>query len=222
RIQNVIRELSGERIDILKYDTDPSVFIKNSLSPAQVLRVHILDPEKREALAVVEESQLSLAIGKNGQNVRLANKLCDWNIDVKTEAQAKEMDLSQTATMQAVRNLFNHDDEKEEQGNLLSELPDVDSYVVAILAEHGIEYIEQFISAYDNDSLNSISGLQPGNIDAMYELIKNNVQFVEADEETEEDAEEEYRCPECNAVITLDMTHCPECGVEFEFQEDEE
>ncbi len=87
RIQSVIRELEGEKIDILKYDADPCEFIKNALSPAEVTGVVILDEEKRQALAVVSESQFSLAIGKQGLNVRLADRLVDWNIDVKTEDQ---------------------------------------------------------------------------------------------------------------------------------------
>ena len=100
RIQNVIRELLNEKIDVLKWDPDPTVFIKNALSPAQVQRVIITDADKRQALAIVEESQFSLAIGKQGQNVRLANKLCDWNIDVKTVEQAAELDLSSFTTVQ--------------------------------------------------------------------------------------------------------------------------
>lgn len=98
RIQNVIRELEGEKIDVLKYDEDPRIFIKNALSPAEVARVVILDNDKKEALAIVNEAQFSLAIGKQGQNVRLANRLCDWSIDVKTEEQAAEMDLSEVDT----------------------------------------------------------------------------------------------------------------------------
>ena len=106
RIQNVIRELGGEKIDILRYDDDPHVFIKNALSPAEVKRVVILDAEKKEALAIVDESQFSVAIGKQGQNVRLANRLCDWSIDVKTEEQAAEMDLTETDTRKAAEQLF--------------------------------------------------------------------------------------------------------------------
>jgi len=87
RIQAVIRELEGEKIDVLRYDEDPHEFIKNALSPAEVKRVVILDRDKKEALAIVADSQFSLAIGKQGQNVRLANKLCDWAIDVKIKLQ---------------------------------------------------------------------------------------------------------------------------------------
>jgi len=75
RIQNIIRELEGEKIDVLRYDSDPVEFIKNALSPAEVSRVLITDEEKKQALAIVPDSQFSLAIGKQGQNVRLANSL---------------------------------------------------------------------------------------------------------------------------------------------------
>jgi N utilization substance protein A len=74
RIQSIIRELEGEKVDVLKYDVDPRRFIKNALLPAEVEDVYILDESKRAALAVVPDSQLSLAIGKQGLNVRLANR----------------------------------------------------------------------------------------------------------------------------------------------------
>ena len=230
RIQNVIRELLGEKIDVLKFDPDPAVFIKNALSPAQVNRVFILDQEKRQALAIVEESQFSLAIGKQGQNVRLANKLCDWSIDVKTEEQAAEMDLSESVTMQTAQNLFNDDtgDDDYDEIKTVAELPGVDMRVAEILKNAGIEDIEQFVEAYDNGSLKHIEGLTESDLDGVDAIIKNTVEFVEDDNASRESAEEAaddeevYHCPECGAVITLDMTHCPKCGVEFEFKEDEE
>ncbi|MFA6857406.1 MAG: transcription termination factor NusA [Treponema sp.] len=236
RIQNVIRELLGEKIDILKYDPDPTVFIKNALSPAQVQRVVILDQAKRQALAVVEESQFSLAIGKQGQNVRLANKLCDWSIDVKTEEQAAEMDFSETVTMQTAQNLFS--DAAVESGyneiSTVAELPGVDARVAELLKTAGIEDIEQFIEAHENGTLQKIEGMTQEEIDAVSAIIKDNVEFVEESDPSEKESEKEmsssveqneaevYHCPECGAVITLDMTHCPKCGVEFEFKEDEE
>ena len=226
RIQNVIRELLGEKIDVLKYDPDPSVFIANALSPAQVERVVILDAEKKQALAIVDDSQFSLAIGKQGQNVRLANRLCDWNIDVKTVEQCADMDLSDKATSVAARNLFN-DDVEEEELTTVSELPGVNAAVAAKLKENGIEDIVHFMESYETLD---IDGVSKEDLDAVYALIKENVEFVEeqddataSDENTDEPLEEEkYFCPECGAEITLDMTHCPKCGVEFEFTEDEE
>lgn len=232
RIQNVIRELLGEKIDVLRYDSDPAMFIKNALSPAQVEKVIILDSEKRQALAIVEDSQFSIAIGKQGQNVRLANKLCDWNIDVKTEEQAEEMDLSSIAVMQNARNLFADDEDEYDEITTVADLPGIDKRVAEILHEAGVTDIEQFIEAYENGSLKNVAGISPDDVEAVNALIKENVEFVEEnenepdvvthDDEAHEHGEEEYFCPECGAKITLDMTHCPNCGVEFEFTEDEE
>ena len=231
RIQNVIRELLGEKIDVLRYDADPAVFIQNALSPAQVNRVVILDAEKKQALAIVDDSQFSLAIGKQGQNVRLANRLCDWNIDVKTEEQCAGMDFSDKATTLAARNLFKDEPaEADEEITTVAELPGVSEASAEILKANGIEDIVKFIEAYDNKSVEQIEGLSKEEIENIYALIKENVEFVEeqedaagSEEHNEEPQEEEkYYCPECGAEITLDMTHCPKCGVEFEFTEDEE
>jgi N utilization substance protein A len=81
RVQAVVRELRGEKIDIIAWTTDPRVFIAEALNPASIEKVGI-DEEKKSALVVVADSQLSLAIGKNGQNVRLAAKLTGWKIDI--------------------------------------------------------------------------------------------------------------------------------------------
>ncbi len=230
RIQNVIRELLGEKIDILPYDSDPSLFIKNALSPAQVDRVIILDAQKREALAIVDDSQFSIAIGKQGQNVRLANRLCNWNIDVKTHEQTADIDLSEKATTQAALNLFKDGDaEDEAEITALAELPGIEQRIATLLREAGIETIIQFMDVYDNDDAKKIEGLTEAEIEEVMNLIKENVEFVEETEDSDaepeaslEEAEEKYYCPECGTEITLDMTQCPKCGVEFEFKEDEE
>ena len=119
RIQAVVRELEGEKIDILRYSLDARGFIKNALSPAEVNQVVILDESKKLALAIVPDASFSLAIGKQGLNVRLANRLTDWNIDVKTESQFSEMDISAEAK-RAVSALFG---EPEEEIQKISELP---------------------------------------------------------------------------------------------------
>jgi N utilization substance protein A len=88
RVMAVINELGGEKIDIIEYSEDPEKYITNSLSPAKVLEVKIMP--KNKALAIVPEDQLSLAIGKDGQNVRLAAKLTGWKIDVRSQETEKE------------------------------------------------------------------------------------------------------------------------------------
>lgn len=90
RINRITSELNGEKIDVVKYDKDIIQFIKNALSPAKDVEVYILDEKKKEALAIANGDNLSLAIGKKGQNVKLAAKLTHFKIDVKTSDQAKE------------------------------------------------------------------------------------------------------------------------------------
>ena len=88
RVQNIVNELKGEKIDISKWSKNPEEFIENSLSPAKVLSVTV-DEDKKSAKVIVDDSQLSLAIGKEGQNVRLAAKLTNWKIDIKSKSQAE-------------------------------------------------------------------------------------------------------------------------------------
>src|SRR5688500_436827 len=89
RVQAIIRALRGEKIDIIEWSDEPSVFAANALSPAKVNKVNITDIENRQMEVIVNEDQLSLAIGKRGQNVRLATKLVGWNIDIRSEEEIK-------------------------------------------------------------------------------------------------------------------------------------
>ena len=182
RIQNVIQELLGEKIDVLKYDSDPTVFIKNALSPAEVSKVIILDADKKQALAIVPDTQFSLAIGKQGQNVRLANKLCDWTIDVKTEEQAADMDLSEVVSRQAALNLFKDDEDSDDDNKIVS-LPGIDERTAEILKENGIVDIQQFVDAYEEGTLDGIDGLSKNDIEAVNTIISENVEIVEEGEE---------------------------------------
>jgi N utilization substance protein A len=90
RVQSIIRELRGEKIDIIEYSDDPVVFATHALSPAKISRVSIVDPAERHMEAIVDDSQLSLAIGKKGQNVRLCAKLMNWKIDIKSEEEKRQ------------------------------------------------------------------------------------------------------------------------------------
>lgn len=94
RISNIIKELSGEKLDIIRYSEDKEEFIKNALSPAKNVSVYILDPKKCEALAIADGDDFSLALGKKGQNVKLASRLTKYRIDVKNSLQAKEMGIN--------------------------------------------------------------------------------------------------------------------------------
>ena len=89
RVQNIVNELHDEKIDIVRWDEDPAIYIANALSPAKVVSVSVWDEEK-SSYVIVPDYQLSLAIGKAGQNARLAAKLTNWKIDIKSESQAAE------------------------------------------------------------------------------------------------------------------------------------
>lgn len=94
RVQNIVNELKNEKIDIIKWSKDPAEFIANSLSPAKVLSVEV-DEDNKTAKVVVDDNQLSLAIGKEGQNVRLAAKLTNWKIDIKSKSQKAALDAEE-------------------------------------------------------------------------------------------------------------------------------
>ena len=234
RIQAIVKELEGEKIDILKYDSDPKSFIRNALSPAEIGEVIILDESKKQALVIVDDTNFALAIGKQGLNVRLANKLVDWNIDVKNEKQFAEMDIS-VETKKAVSALFG---DMGEEITIISELPGIPEHIVRILKENSIELIEDIVSLSEEE-LKKIEGFSDEDVSLLMKIIEDNVEIVEEEEtgETvapesakevsqeasdEESGEEGYECPECGALVRPDMTTCPGCGVGLSFEEFEE
>lgn len=185
RIQAVVRELEGEKIDVLKYDPDPAAFIRNALQPAEVEEVIIVDEATRHALAVVQDAQFSLAIGRQGLNVRLANRLVDWNIDVKTRAQVAAMDLGGEKKREAAA-LFSGDQAQEIAR--IAELPGVPERIAAALAEQGIERIEDLVEMSD-DQLASTRGLTSEDISTIRNLLDETVEIVEEDAEDDADAD---------------------------------
>ncbi len=94
RIARIIEELHGEKLDVVKYDKDPAIFIENALSPAKELTVAITDPKKQEAMVIADGDNFSLAIGKKGQNARLASRLTKYKIDIKSTEQAREAGIN--------------------------------------------------------------------------------------------------------------------------------
>lgn len=228
RSQLISQELEGEKIDFIKYDVDPRQFIKNALSPAEVKTVHILDEGKHSALAIVADKELSIAIGKMGQNVKLANRLCDWSIDVKTEEQYLQ-DGRNIELKRAADSLFTDNAEIPETGYdegavLLSDLPGMKPEWIQAFTAINLHLVEDFLEK-ESDELASISGLDAEAIEAVQAIIEENIEIVQ--EETEEvvdSEEEEYTCPDCGTAVTPDMKNCPSCGVElsFEFGDDQE
>src|SRR5438105_5046517 len=131
RVQAIIRELRGEKIDIIEWSDEPSVFAANALSPAKVNQVRITDIENRQMEVIVNEDQLSLAIGKRGQNVRLATKLVGWNIDIRSEEELKREVAEQMGAMIA-----------SGESVPLSAIEGVTAQQADALAEHGVTDID--------------------------------------------------------------------------------
>jgi N utilization substance protein A len=130
RVQSIIRELRGEKIDIIPFNEETVAFAQKALSPAKVTRVQIIDPEEKRLEVIVEDTQLSLAIGKKGQNVRLASKLIGWNIDIKSEEEKRREIEAQMAALTA-------------PGTALTQLAGVGPKTIEKLEAAGITSIEK-------------------------------------------------------------------------------
>jgi len=136
RVQSIIRELRGEKIDIVEWSEDPVAFVTNGLSPAKVQRVSIVDDRERVMEVIVEDKQLSLAIGKKGQNVRLAAKLTGWRIDIKSEEEKRREVEAQFGALEIPGAASAEGGEAEEEpaasdGAVLDEGAVIDEKVVA-------------------------------------------------------------------------------------------
>src|SRR6201984_3646848 len=145
RVQSIIRELRGEKIDIIPYSEDIMAFAQKSLSPAKVTRVQIVDPENHHLEVIVEDTQLSLAIGKKGQNVRLASKLIGWNVDIKSEEEKRQEIEAQMAALTA-------------PGAPLSELKGVGPKTIEKIEAHGVTTIEK-LADMTPEELTAIPGI---------------------------------------------------------------
>ncbi len=158
RVQAVIRELRGERIDIVQHDDDPAHYVRNALSPATIQRVGVRDYEAREMEVIVSEDQLSLAIGKKGQNVRLASKLTGFRLDIKSEAEKKaEIEAEMERMAQAHREL--------------SSLPGIGAALASRLLDAGFRSVEEVALASLED-LTSIDGISEDEAIAMHDAAE--------------------------------------------------
>jgi len=169
RVQSIIRELRGEKIDIIEYSDDPAVFATHALSPAKISKVTILDPVEKHMEVIVEDSQLSLAIGKKGQNVRLAAKLMGWRIDIKSEEEKRREVESEMAALVV-------------PGAPVSVLMDhgLSEKVVERLTEAGIGTVEQ-LGAMTPEQLEAIQGIGPKTVEAIQFAVNSYyAQFEEA------------------------------------------
>jgi N utilization substance protein A len=157
RVQAIIRELRGEKIDIVEWSDDAVQFVTKALSPARVQRVSIVDDEQKVMEVVVEDRQLSLAIGKKGQNVRLAAKLTGWKIDIKSEEDKRKEVEAQLAGIdfgagaEATRPLV---------------LPDIHEDVIAALKAAGYDTVEKVLEA-GADNLATLPGFDADTVEAV-------------------------------------------------------
>ncbi|MCL2484736.1 MAG: transcription termination factor NusA [Endomicrobia bacterium] len=155
RVKPIIDELRGERIDLVPFSIDPAKYIAGALSPAKVVSVILLSEEDKKAEVMVADDMLSLAIGKNGHNVRLAAKLTGWHIDVKSEGQKK----------------LESEERAEKQTEALEQLEGIGEKTIAILVQAGFSDIER-LTQLTVDDLTTLPGIGPKTAEKIIEAAK--------------------------------------------------
>jgi transcription termination/antitermination protein NusA len=168
RVQSIIRELRGEKIDIIEFHEDPVTFAEKALQPAKVSRVSIVDSGEKQLEVIVDDTQLSLAIGKKGQNVRLAAKLLGWKIDIKSEEE-KRQEVEQQ--MQALVG----------QTTPLERVPDLGEGVIDKLVEAGITTVES-LADMTPEQLEAIPGIGPKTVEKISIAVNNYFSSLETGE----------------------------------------
>jgi N utilization substance protein A len=175
RVQSIIRELRGEKIDIIEYSEEPVVFAEKALQPAKVSRVTVLEGEEKHLEVVVDDSQLSLAIGKKGQNVRLAAKLLGWKIDIKSEEEKRqEVEERMTAVM-------------NQTVTPLESVPDLEPGIVEKLVAAGITTVEA-VADMTPEQLEEVPGIGPKTVEKISIAVNNYFSSLEASEAPAEEA----------------------------------
>jgi N utilization substance protein A len=196
RVQAVVNELQGEKIDIIPWTADPANFVVNALAPAEVAKV-VLDEERHRMEVVVPDQQLSLAIGRRGQNVRLASQLTGWDIDIVTEQEESE----------------HRQAEFEKRTKLFVETLNVDEVIGQLLASEGFKSVEELLLVEDKE----IAGIEGFDEDTARELQARAREFLEK-EEAELDAKRkelgvEDALREVPGVTTKMLVHLGEEGI---------
>jgi N utilization substance protein A len=153
RVKSIVTELHGEKIDIVRYAEDKKTYIQAAISPAEISQMHLYASDKRADI-VVADDQLSIAIGKHGQNIRLASQLVGWHLEVFSETQWKEhaQNLPQKST-----EIVEPEQEKE-QGASIADLTGVGEKLVGLLNEKGFDTLEK-IAASSAEELSAVKGL---------------------------------------------------------------
>jgi N utilization substance protein A len=193
RVQAVIRELRGEKIDIVQFDDDPSSYVRNSLNPATINRVAVRHYETREMEVIVAEDQLSLAIGKRGQNVRLASKLVGWNLDIKSEAEKKAEVEAEMARMEAA-------------SRELSSLPGIEPDISNRLLDAGFRTVEE-VSLASMEDLTSIEGVDEEAAIAIHDAAEQALEVLREQREAEERLAAEIEAAELETPDAADASN---------------
>jgi N utilization substance protein A len=194
RVQSIIRELRGEKIDIIEYSEDSVSFATHALSPAKVSRITVIDPAEKHMEVIVDDSQLSLAIGKKGQNVRLAAKLLGWKIDIKSEEEKRQEVESQMAALVA-------------PGAPISVLAEygLDEIILEELLETGVGTIEK-LGSMTPEQLEEIQGIGPQTVEKIQESV--NAYYSQFEDPVQEVAAEAAR--EAGAAAVEEMPETAE------------
>jgi N utilization substance protein A len=177
RVQSIVQELRGEKIDIVEFSEDPEVFIRNALSPAKVSRI-IVNESERHMTIIVQDDQMSLAIGKKGQNVRLAAKLVKWRIDIK--GQGESLDLGESSGLFAPKK----SDEEVNFLDLVKDTKGLGEKIMAALFEGNVVSFEEALKR-EKKGLTELTGIGPKKAEAILELAEEHksAQIEEPEEE---------------------------------------
>jgi N utilization substance protein A len=166
RVQSIIRELRGEKIDIIEYHEDPVTFAEKALQPAKVSRVTVVDQADKHLEVVVDDSQLSLAIGKKGQNVRLAAKLLGWKIDIKSEEEKRQEVEQQMESLTT------------QQSTPLANVTDLGEALIGKLNEAGISTVEA-LADMTPEQLEEVPGVGPKTVEKISIAVNNYFSTLE-------------------------------------------
>ena len=166
RVQSIIRELRGEKIDIIEYHEDPVTFAEKALQPAKVSRVTVVDQADKHLEVVVDDSQLSLAIGKKGQNVRLAAKLLGWKIDIKSEEEKRQEVEQQMESLTT------------QQSTPLTNVTDLGEALIGKLNEAGISTVEA-LADMTPEQLEEVPGVGPKTVEKISIAVNNYFSTLE-------------------------------------------
>jgi N utilization substance protein A len=201
RVQSIIRELRGEKIDIIEYHEDPVTFAEKALQPAKVSRVTVVDPMEKHLEVVVDDTQLSLAIGKKGQNVRLAAKLLGWKIDIKSEEEKRQEVEQQMSALTS------------QTATPLESVPGLGEGLIEKLGAAGISTVEA-LADMTPEQLEAIEGIGPKTVEKISLAVNNYFSSLDGGEGAVAVAEGEAAAEEASGEASVE-----EAPVEGDIQE---